>query len=161
MDTELNYEQIISDATKRYRQIVDACVIGKDYGTIVSLTCDSLYSSEDTMPYIEKPPVLEEEFLFEYKGYHFELSSCTVLINKEQMLDVTDENFTQKFPRGVFTDRYVCWMWGHNDSTLYLVPGAWSCGAEYDLKCGKEVDKTILTAIDKFLETFNEEVHNV
>lgn len=162
---QLNYKQIISDANERYSQIIRACISGKDYDTIVSLICSSIYSGEndipsDNMPEDNLEPILKENFCFDYKGYKFELSSCTTLTNKEQMLGITNENFTQKFPHGVFTDRYVCWMWGRTDCVAYLIPGAWLWGASIDLKVGSKVDKQILTNIDKFLETFEEEVHN-
>ena len=117
-------------------------------------------------------PVLDPDLCFSYRGYKFELSSCNNIINKEQILDVTDENFRERFPYGSFTDRYVCWMQGHKNCDgytkeesdepeywapeIYLVPGAWSWGAENDLRVCAEVDPIILEAIDKFLETFKE-----
>lgn len=176
MAAKLNYNQIISDINKRYNQIVKECVNDKDYDTIVSLVCSSIYSCEDDIPKDEPEPILDENLCFKYKGYEFELSSCTILTNKEQMLGLSNDNFKQRFPHGVFTDRYVCWIYGHRDSEgytkeesdepdywipeIYLVPYAWSFGASTDLKVGSKVDKQILTNIDKFLETFEEEVHN-
>lgn len=160
MAAKLNYNQIISDINKRYNQIVNECINDKDYDTIVSLVCSSIYSGEDDIPKVEPEPILDENLCFKYKGYKFELSSCTNLTYKEQLLGITNENFTQKFPHGVFTDRYVCWMWGRTDCGAYLIPGAWLWGARFDLKVGSKVDKQILTNIDKFLETFEEEVHN-
>lgn len=159
---KLNYKQIISDANERYSKIIRACVGDKDYDTIVSLVCSSLYSDQDSIPNDNMPednlePVLKENFCFDYKGYKFELSSCTTLTNIEQVIGITKENFIQKFPNGVFTDRYVCWMWGRTDCVAYLIPGAWLWGASIDLKVGSKVDKQILANIDKFLETFEEE----
>lgn len=160
MDAKLNYNQIIFDVNKRFNKIVKECVGDRDYNTIVSLVCSSIYSCEDDIPKVkpdEQEPVLKEGFVFEYKGYQFELASCTNITSKEQMLNVTIENFTQKFPHGVFTDRYVCWMWSHEGDKLYLVPNAWLYGAQCDLKAGSKVDKHLLTSIDNFLETFEEE----
>lgn len=144
------------------------------------LTCSVFSGSlSDDFPDVvkaEQDSVLDENLCFKYKGYEFELSSCTILTNKEQMLGLSNDNFKQRFPHGVFTDRYVCWIYGHRDSEgytkeesdepdywspeIYLVPGAWLWGASTDLKVGSKVDKQILTNIDKFLETFNEEVHD-
>lgn len=120
----------------------------------------------------DSKPVLDQDFCFSFKGYDFELSSCNNITNKEQILDVTDENFREHFPNGIFSDRYVCWMWGHKDCEghtkeevdnpedwapmIYLVPEAWSWGAESDLQIGAKVNEVILEAIDKFLETFKE-----
>ena len=180
MGAKLNYNQIIIDASKRFHAIVNACMNRKDYHTISGLTCSSMYSSEKDIPAVEKDisavekehPVLDPDLCFRYRGYHFELSDCNIITTKEQMLGLTNENFKQQFPHGVFTDRYVCWMQGHKDylghtkddvddpedwlPELYLVPGAWSWGAESDLRVCAEVDPIILEAIDKFLETFKE-----
>ena len=176
MNVKLNYNQIIIDASNRFHAIVNACMNSKDYTTIAGLTCSSMYSSEKDIPAVEEEhPVLNEDLCFKYKGYNFHLSSCNIISTKEQMLGLTNENFKQQFPHGVFTDRYVCWMQGHKDylghtkddvddpedpedwiPELYLVPGAWSWGAESDLRVCAEVDPIILEAIDKFLETFKE-----
>ena len=173
MDAKLNYNQIIIDASNRFHAIVNACMNSKDYPTIAGLTCSSMYSSEKDIPTVEKEhPVLDPDLCFRYRGYHFELLDCNIITTKEQMLGLTNENFKQQFPHGVFTDRYVCWMQGHKDylghtkddvddpedwlPELYLVPGAWSWGAESDLRVCAEVDPIILEAIDKFLETFKE-----
>lgn len=48
--TKLNYKQIMKDATERYHQIIDECINAQDYDKLVSLTCESLYGGEDTMP---------------------------------------------------------------------------------------------------------------
>ena len=172
MDAKLNYNQIMVDASNRLHAIINAC-INKDDDSIICNTCSSMYSSEKDIPAVkEEHPVLDMDLCFKYKGYDFELSACNIISTKEQMLGLTNENFKQQFPHGVFTDRYVCWMQGHKDHLghtkeesddpedwipeLYLVPGAWSWGAESDLRVCAEVDPIILEAIDKFLETFNE-----
>lgn len=172
MDAKLNYNQIMVDASNRLHAIINAC-INKDNDSIVCNTCSSMYSSEKDIPAVEEEhPVLDIDLCFKYKGYDFELSACNIISTKEQMLGLTNENFKQQFPHGVFTDRYVCWMQGHKDCEghtkeesddpddwipeLYLVPGAWSWGAESDLRVCAEVDPIILEAIDKFLETFKE-----
>ncbi len=172
MDTKLDYNQIMVDASNRLHAIINAC-INKDNDSIVYNTCSSMYSSEKDIPVVEEEhPVLDEDLCFKYKGYDFKLTSCNSISAKEQMLGLTNENFKQRFPHGVFTDRYVCWMQGHKDylghtkddvddpedwiPELYLVPGAWSWGAEIDLRVCAEVDPIIIKAIDKFLETFKE-----
>ena len=177
MAAKLNYNQIIIDASNRLHAIINAC-INKDNDSIVCNTCSSMYSSEKYMPVVkeeekeEEHPVLDPDLCFSYRGYKFELSSCNNITNKEQILDVTDENFRERFPYGSFTDRYVCWMQGHKNCDgytkeesdepeywapeIYLVPGAWSWGADSDLRVCAEVDPIILEAIDKFLETFKE-----
>lgn len=177
MAAKLNYNQIIIDASNRFHAIVNACMNSKDYPTIAGLTCSSMYSCEKDIPTVEEEekeehPVLDPDLCFSYRGYQFELSACNIITTKEQMLGLTNENFKQQFPHGVFTDRYVCWMQGHKDHlghtkdyvddpedwtpSVYLVPGAWSWGAENDLRVCAEVDPIILEAIDKFLETFKE-----
>lgn len=175
MDAKLNYNQIIIDASNRFHAIINACMNSKDYPTIAGLTCSSMYSSEKDIPTVEEEkehPVLDLDLCFSYKGYQFELSACNIITTREQMLGLTNESFKQQFPHGVFTDRYVCWMQGHKDCdghtkeesdepelfvpNIYLVPGAWSWGAETDLRVCAEVDPIILEAIDKFLETFKE-----
>ena len=172
LDAKLNYNQIIIDASNRFHAIVNACMNSKDYTTIAGLTCSSMYSSEKDIPAEKEHPVLDPDLCFSYRGYKFELSACNIISTKEQMLDLTNANFMQQFPHGVFTDRYVCWMQGHKDAEghtkeevdepeywapeVYLVPGAWSWGAENDLRVCAEVDPIILEAIDKFLETFKE-----
>lgn len=172
MAAKLNLEQIIVDATERYQSIIKECTHGKDYDTIVGLTCASLYGGEDTMPVEDNTPVLDTDLCFKYKDYQFELSSCNNITCKNQILDLTEKNFSQRFPNGVFTDRYVCWICGHKDYSgytkedspepeywypaIYLVGTAWSWGAASDLKPGLKVTLDILEAIDKFLETFKE-----
>ena len=175
MDAKLNYNQIIIDASNRFHAIVNACMNSKDYPTIAGLTCSSMYSCEKDMPKVEEEkehPVLDPDLCFSYKGYNFELSSCNNITRKDQIIGVTNENFKERFPHGVLTDRYVCWMYGHKDHlghtkdyvddpddwapSVYLVPGAWSWGAGSDLMPGNAVAEIILYAIDKFLETFKE-----
>lgn len=175
MDAKLNYNQIIIDASNRFHAIVNACMNSKDYPTIAGLTCSSMYSSEKDIPTVveeKEHPVLDQYLHFKYKGYDFELTSCNNITNKEQILGVTDENYRERFPNGIFTDRYVCWMYGHKDREghtkeevenpeffapeVYLVPEAWSWVAEYDLKPGLKVAQIILTSIDIFLKTFEE-----
>ncbi len=172
MDAKLDYNQIIVDASNRLHAIINAC-INKDNDSIVCNTCSSVYSSEKDIPVEgEEHPVLDKYLCFKYRGYDFELSSCNSITSKKQIINMTDENFKQQFPHGVFTDRYVCWMQGHKDyeghtkeesnapedwiPELYLVPSAWAYGAEYGLVPGSRVGSIILEAIDKFLETFKE-----
>ena len=170
---KLNYNQIIIDASNRFNAIINACMNSKDYPTIAGLTCSSMYSCEKDIPAVEEEkPVLDKDLCFKYKGYDFEFSSCNSIISKNQIIGLTDKNFKERFPYGVFTDRYVCWIKGHKDylghtkddvddpedwvPEIYLVPGAWSWGADSDLNPGNVVDPIILETIDKFLETFKE-----
>ena len=172
---KLNYNQIIIDASNRFHAIVNACMNSKDYTTIAGLTCSSMYSCEKDIPAVEEEteqPILDQDLCFSYRGYQFELSSCNTITTKQQTLGITNENFKQQFPHGIFTDRYVCWMRGHKDCDkhtkeesdepeywapeIYLVPGAWSWGVSDDLNPGAEVSAIILEGIDKFLETFKE-----
>ena len=171
MNVKLDYNQIMIDASNRLHAIINAC-INKDNDLIICDTCSSMYSCEKDIPTVKEHPVLDQDLCFSYRGYKFELSACNNITNKKQILDVTDENFRERFPYGSFTDRYVCWMHGHKDCDghtkeesdapeywapeIYLVPGAWSWGAENDLGVCAEVDPIILEAIDKFLETFKE-----
>ena len=174
MANKLNYNQIMIDASNRLHTIINAC-INKYDDSIAGLTCSSMYSSEKDIPVVkeeDEQPVIDEQLCFKYKGYNFELSSCNNITNKAQILGLTNENFKQKFPHGIFTDRYVCWMCGHKDCDghtqeesdepeywspeIYLVPDAWSLGAGFDLQSGAKVDKYVLEGIDKFLETFEE-----
>ena len=175
MDAKLNYNQIIIDASNKFHAIVNACMNSKDYPTIAGLTCSSMYSSEKDMPKVEEEeehPVLDKDLCFSYRGYQFELSSCNNITCRDQIIGVTDENFREQFPYGVLTDRYVCWMYGHKDCyghtkeevdepeffapEVYLVPEAWSWGAESDLKPGLKVTLDMLEMIDKFLDSFKE-----
>ena len=173
LDAKLDYNQIIIDASNRLHAIINAC-INKDNDSIICNTCSSMYSSEKYMPVVKEKehPVLDPDLCFSYRGYQFELSACNIISTREQMLGLTNENFKQQFPHGVFTDRYVCWIYGHKDieghtkeesddpecwvPETYLVPDAWYHGATYDLIPGCKVEKAVLEAIDKFLETFKE-----
>lgn len=175
MDAKLNYNQIIIDASNRLHAIINAC-INKDDDSIAGLTCSSMYGCEKDIPTIKEEekeqPVLDQDLCFSYRGYRFELSSCNNITCKDQIIGVTDENFREQFPYGSFTDRYVCWMYGHKDCEghtkeevdepeyfapkVYLVPEAWSWGAESDLEPGLKVTLDMLEMIDKFLDSFKE-----
>lgn len=136
------------------------------------VTAQQMYEDMSCSCYSAGKPVLDQNLSFEYKGYMFELSSCNNITNKEQILGLTTENIRERFPKGIFSDKYVCWMWSHKDSEgntkeesdypdcwapeVYLVPGAWSWGADDHLKPGAEVNRFILEGVDKFLETFKE-----
>ena len=172
MNVKLDYNQIIIDASNRFHAIVNACMNSMDYLTIAGLTCSSMYSSEKYIPTVKEHPVLDKNLSFEYKGYKFELSSFNNITCKDQIIGVTMENIRERFPNGIFSDRYVCWMQGHKDHlghtkdyvddtedwvpSVYLVPDAWSWGADDDLIPGAEVNPFILAAINNFLETFKE-----
>ena len=120
----------------------------------------------------DSKPVLDYDLCFKYKGYDFEFSSCNNITRIEQIIGLTSENVKSRFPHGIFSDRYVCWIHGHKDieghtkeesddpecwvPETYLVPDAWYRGATYDLIPGCKVEKAVLEAIDKFLETFKE-----
>ena len=171
---KLDYNQIMVDASNRLHAIINAC-INKDNDSIICNTCSSMYSSEEYVPTVEEEkeqPVLGQDLCFSYRGYDFELSSCNGITNRNQIVDLTYENIKSRFPNGIFSDRYVCWILGHKDCEghtkeesydpenwvpeIYLVPEAWSWGADDDLKPGIEVSQFILEGIDKFLETFKE-----
>ena len=175
MAAKLDYNQIMVDASNRLHAIINAC-INKDNDSIICNTCSSMYSCEKDIPTVkeekEEHPVLGPDLCFSYRGYNFELSSCNGITNRNQIVDLTYENIKSRFPNGIFSDRYVCWIWGHKDieghtkeesydpenwvPEIYLVPYAWSWGADDDLKPGVEVSQFILEGIDKFLETFKE-----
>lgn len=177
MDAKLDYNQIMVDASNRLHAIINAC-INKDNDSIICNTCSSMYSSEKDIPALKEKeeekeqPVLDPDLCFSYRGYQFELSSCNNITCRDQIIDLTDENFREQFPNGIFTDRYVCWMYGHKDAeghtkeesdypgcwapVVYLVPEAWSWGAESDLKPGLKVTLDMLEMIDKFLDSFKE-----
>lgn len=174
MDAKLDYNQIIIDASNRFHAIVKACM-NKDNNSIAYNTCSPMYNSEQDIPVVEEGkeyPVLDQDLCFSYRGYQFELSSCNNITSKNQIIGLTNENFKQQFPHGVFTDRYVCWMYGHKDIVgctkeelndpedwtpmIYLVPDAWAYGAEYGLVPGSRVTQCIIEGIDKFLDSFKE-----
>lgn len=132
----------------------------------------SCYSGSQADDFKTDKPVLDQNLSFEYKGYKFELASCNNITCRNQIIGLTMENIKERFPNGIFSDRYVCWMYGHKDCEgqtkeesdypedwapeVYLVTEAWSWGADDDLKPGLEVNTFILKDIDKFLETFKE-----
>lgn len=131
--------------------------------------CCSIYAGDEFKePEKKKKTIkLDNDCGFEYKGYTFKLTPCTMLSSKQQVIDTAGE-FLCGGVRGIFTDRYVCWMYEHKDddgytkeecdepdcwsSKVYLVPGAWAWGAEFDCNPGYEVDKIILDKIDEFLK---------
>lgn len=135
------------------------------------MTC-SCYSGSKADDFKTDKPVLDQNLSFEYKGYQFELSSCNNITHRDQIIGLTMENIKERFPKGIFSDRYVCWMYGHKDAEgltkeesgypdcwapeIYLVPEAWSWGADDYLKPGAKVSGYVLEGIDKFLETFKE-----
>ena len=174
MDVKLTKEELLNKAQERFnawiRMYGDANVTAKQM--YEDMTCSVFTGDVNYDMLTNGKPVLDQDLCFKYKGYTFELSSCNSITTKKQMLGLTNENFKERFPHGVFTDRYVCWMLGHKDieghtkeesdypedwtPEVYLVPGAWSWGAESDLTPGNVVDEIIIDAIDKFLETFKE-----
>ena len=179
MAAKLNYNQIIIDASNRLHAIINAC-INKDNDSIICNTCSSMYSCEKYIPTLKEEeeeeeielPILDQDLCFSYRGYQFELSSCNSITHRNDIAGLTMENLKERFPNGIFTDRYVCWMYGHKDHfghtkdyvddpedwapVVYLVPEAWSWGAESDLKPGLKVTLDMLEMIDKFLDSFKE-----
>ena len=174
MDVKLTKEELLNKAQERFnawiRMYGDANVTAKQM--YEDMTC-SVFTGDVNYDMITNgKPVLDQDLCFSYKGYNFELSSCNSITTKKQMLGLTNENFKERFPHGILTDRYVCWMQGHKDfeghtkeesyypedwaPEVYLVPDAWAWGAESDLTPGNVVNEIIIDAIDKFLETFKE-----
>lgn len=173
LDAKLTKEELFKKAQERFNSW--AKMYSNPEVTVQQMyedmTC-SCYPGNVTDDSKTDKPVLDQNFCFSYKGYDFELASCNNITNKKQILDVTDENFRERFPNGIFSDRYVCWMYGHKDCVghtkeeadypddwapeIYLVSEAWSWGAEYDLEPGAEVSEYVLEGIDMFLETFKE-----
>lgn len=171
--TKLTKEDLFKKAQERFnfwaKMYSDPIVTAEQMYEDMSCSC---YSGDIEADTEDEHPVLDQDLRFKYKGYNFELSSCTNITSKDQIIGLTNENFKQQFPHGVFTDRYVCWMCGHKDCDghtreesdypedwipeIYLVPGAWSWGAGFDLQAGAKIDKYVLEGIDKFLETFKE-----
>ena len=170
MDAKLTKEELFKKAQERFsswaKMYSNPEVTAQQM--YENMTC-SCYSGDMTT---DAKPVLDRDLCFKYKGYDFELSSCNNITCRDQIIDVTDENIRERFPNGIFLDRYVCWMYGHKDHlghtkdyvddpedwapSVYLVPEAWSWGAESDLIPGAEVTLDMLEMIDKFLETFKE-----
>ena len=174
MAAKLTKEELLNKAQERFNAWIR--MYGDSNVTVEQMyedmTC-SIFTGDVNYDKINNDrPVLDKNLSFEYKGYKFELSSCNNITCKDQIIGVTDENIKSRFPNGIFTDRYVCWMYGHKDCEghtkeesydpenwvpeTYLVPEAWSWGAESDLKPGIEVTLDMLEMIDKFLETFKE-----
>ena len=167
-------DEMFHKLTLRYEELVckyaDKNVTDKQF--FEELTC-SVYAGDELRT--TAPITLDEDYSFKYKGYVFELTPCTILSCKQDVLDAADE-FRRGGANPVFTDRYVCWMYGHKDTnghTLeeylelntnetkqnnywvprpYLVPDAWAWGAESDCNPGDTVDKLILDKIDEFLK---------
>lgn len=174
MNVKLTKEELFSKAQERFnswaKMYSDPNITVQQMYEDMSCSCYSGDANYDKMT--NDKPVLDQNLRFSYRGYDFELSSCTNITSKSQIIGLTDENFKQRFPHGVFTDRYVCWMFGHKDydgytkdyvddpedwsPEIYLVPYAWSWGAECVLVPGNKVAKYVLADIDKFLETFKE-----
>lgn len=170
MDAKLTKEELFKKAQERFsswaKMYSNPEVTAQQMYEDMSCSCYSGCEADDFKP------VLDKNLSFEYKGYKFELSSCNNITCKDQIIGLTMENIKERFPNGIFSDRYVCWMWGHKDCEgltkeesdypqdwapeVYLVPEAWSWGADDDLKPGVEVNPYILEGIDKFLETFKE-----
>lgn len=173
MDAKLTKEELFKKAQERFSSWakmysnpeVTAQQMYED------MTC-SCYSDGQADDFKTDKPVLDQNFCFSYKGYDFELASCNNITCRNQIVGLTMENIKERFPNGIFTDRYVCWMHGHKDCEghtkeelddpdcwapeVYLVPEAWSWGAESDLKPGLKVTLDMLEMIDKFLDSFKE-----
>ena len=171
MDAKLTKEELFKKAQERFsswaKMYSNPEVTAQQMYEDMACSC---YTGSQADDFKTDKPVLDKNLSFEYKGYKFELSSCNNITCRDQIIGVTDENFREKFPYGVLTDRYVCWMWSHKDCyghtkeesyypqdwvpEIYHVPEAWSWGASNDLNPGAEVSAIILEGIDKFLETF-------
>lgn len=174
MAAKLTKEELLNKAQERFnswiRMYGDANITAEQMYEDMSY---SVFSGDINYDKIANDkPVLDQDFCFSFKGYDFELSACNNITHRNQIVDLTVENIKERFPNGIFSDRYVCWMSGHKDAegltkeelenpeffapNIYLVPDAWSWGAESDLKPGAEVNPLILAAINNFLETFKE-----
>lgn len=173
MDTKLTKEELFKKAQERFsswaKMYSDPEVTAQQMYEDMSCSC---YSGSQADDFKTDKPVLDKNFCFSYKGYDFELASCNNITCKDQIIGLTMENIKERFPHGIFSDRYVCWMFGHKDAEgltkeesdypdywapeVYLVPEAWSWGASDDLNPGAEVSTIILEGIDEFLETFKE-----
>ena len=173
MEAKLTKEELFKKAQERFsswaKMYSNPEVTAQQMYEDMSCSC---YSGSQADDFKTNKPVLDQDFCFSYKGYTFILSSCNNITCRNQIVGLTMENIKERFPHGIFSDRYVCWMWGHKDSEgqtkeesdytqdwapeIYLVPEAWSWGADDDLKSGVEVNPYILEGIDKFLETFKE-----
>ena len=173
MDVKLTKEELFKKAQERFsswaKMYSNPEVTAQQM--YENMTC-SCYSGSQADDFKTDKPVLDKNLSFEYKGYKFELSSCNNITHRDDIVGLTMENLKERFPNGVLTDRYVCWMFGYKDAEgltkeesdypdcwapeVYLVPEAWSWGASDDLEPGAEVSTIILEGIDKFLETFKE-----
>ena len=173
MDAKLTKEELFKKAQERFsswaKMYSNPEVTAQQMYEDMSCSC---YSGSQADDFKTDKPVLDQNLSFEYKGYQFELSSCNNIAHRNDIVGLTMENLKERFPNGIFTDRYVCWMYGHKDCEgytkeevdepeyftpeVYLVPEAWSWGANDDLNPGAEVSTIILEGIDKFLETFKE-----
>ncbi len=172
LDAKLTKEELFKKAQERFsswaKMYSNPEVTAQQMYEDMSCSC---YSGSQADDFNTGKPVLDQNLSFEYKSYRFVLTSCNNITCRNQIVGLTMENIKERFPNGIFSDRYVCWMCGHKDHLghtkdcvddpdwapeVYLVPEAWSWGAEYDLEPGVEVDPIILEAIDKFLETFKE-----
>lgn len=178
---KLDYNKIRDLFTARMTKFFNDLADKNDAELIADMVCS--ICGDETDLYIKKDiPILKEGFCFNYKGFKCELSSCNYLTKVEQLINNDSHaGIWARFPNGIFTDRYVCWLWGkrdvngqtlkdylseHSDETerdnnwirmCYLVPGAWSWGASRDLYEGAAVDKIILAAIDKFIQEVGED----
>lgn len=173
MEVKLTKEELFKKAQERFsswaKMYSNPEVTAQQMYEDMSCSC---YSGSLADDFKTDKPVLDQNLSFKYKGYQFELSSCNNITHRDQIIGLTMENIKERFPKGIFSDRYVCWMWGHKDSEghtkgeidypdcwapeIYLVPEAWSWGTDDYLRPGTEVDRFILEGIDKFLETFKE-----
>ena len=172
MSNKLTKEELFKKAQERFsswaRMYSNPKVTAQQMYEDMSSSCYTGCMEDD----FKNVPVLDKDFCFSYRGYQFALTSCNNITNRNQIIDTADENFRERFPNGIFTDRYVCWMYGNKDCeghtkeevdepeyfapVVYLVPEAWSWGAESDLKPGLEVTLDMLEMIDKFLDSFKE-----
>ena len=173
MDAKLTKEELFKKAQERFsswaKMYSNPEVTAQQMYEDMACSC---YSGSQADAFKTNKPVLDQDFCFSYKGYDFELSSCNSITCRNQIVGLTMENIKERFPNGIFSDKYVCWMYGHKDCEghtkeeldcsqdwapeVYLVPEAWAWGTCDNLKPGAEVSTVILEGIDKFLETFKE-----
>lgn len=168
--------EILKRLENKVQSITDA-ILNNNVDCLRDEAASSLICGDEVINDDSKVPVLDGNLSFKYKGFDCELSSCNAVIKLNQLIGNMDrEAVRDKFPNGIFTDRYVCWLWGTKDSDghtldeylernpkeseddncwapeVYLVPKAWAWGADPDLKPGETVEKIILTGIDEFLK---------
>ena len=147
MNAKFTKEELLNKAQERFNAWI------RMYGDLnitaeqmyEDMTC-SIFTGDANYDKINNSkPVLDQGLCFKYKGYDFELTSCNCITRREQILGLTMENLKERFPNGIFSDRYVCWMHGHRDCEghtkeessypddwvpeVYLVTNvfAWSC----------------------------------